>query len=133
MIRKLNHVGIAVESIAAARGFYEDVLGLPFEGMEEVPDQKVRVAFFRCGEVRIELLEPLSPDSPIAKALESRGPGVHHLAFETEDIDAELARLNEQGVRLVDSSPRAGAHHTRIAFLHPKASGKVLTELTQPR
>lgn len=131
MISKLNHIGIAVQSIEEARPLYEQALGLPFQGIEEVPSQKVRVAFFGCGEVRIELLEPTAVDSPIAVALAKRGPGLHHLAYETDDIEVELARLSEQGVRLIDESPRPGAHGTRIAFLHPKGTGKVLTELTQ--
>ena len=131
MIRKINHIGIAVHSIDEARPFYEEVLGLAFEGMEEVAEQKVRVAFFACGELRIELLEPTSDDSPISRALASRGPGVHHLAYEADDIEAELQGMKDRGVRLVDETPRRGAHGTRIAFLHPKASGRVLTELTQ--
>lgn len=132
MIRKVNHIGIAVESIAQARPFYEQTLGLECLGEEEVADQKVRVAFFACGELRIELLEPTSPDSPVAKALAARGPGVHHVAYETDDLAAELARLKAQGVSLIDQQPRRGAHHTQIAFLHPRDTGKVLTELTQP-
>lgn len=132
MINKINHIGIAVESIEQARPFYEQTLGLPFLGSEEVVDQKVRVAFFACGEVRIELLEPTSPESPVAKALQARGPGVHHIAYETDDIAGELERLKGRGVGLVDQQPRRGAHQTLIAFLHPRDSGKVLTELTQP-
>jgi methylmalonyl-CoA/ethylmalonyl-CoA epimerase len=131
MIRKINHIGIAVESIEAARPLYEQTLGLTYSGIEEVPDQKVRVAFFACGQVRIELLEPTAPDSPVARALQERGPGVHHIAYDTDDIVRELARAKERGVRLIDAVPRRGAHGTLIAFLHPKDTGKVLTELTQ--
>ncbi len=131
MIRKLNHIGIAVASIEAARPLYEQQLGLTFEGAEIVAEQKVRVAFFQCGDVRIELLEPTAPDSPVAAFLDRRGPGVHHLAYETDDIEADLARLEQEGVRLIDRVPRKGAHGTRIAFAHPRATGGVLTELTQ--
>jgi len=132
MIGKLNHIGIAVESLAQARDFYEQVLGLPGGEIEEVPEQQVRVLFFTCGDTRIELLEPTSPDSPIARALATRGPGVHHLAYEPDDLPAERARLRERGGRVVAEQPRRGAHGTLIAFVHPKESGKVLTELTQP-
>lgn len=132
MIQKLNHIGIAVTSIEQARPLYEQQLGLAFEGEEVVAAQKVRVAFFRCGEVRIELLEPTAPDSPVAAFLERRGPGVHHIAYETNDIEGDLQRLEGEGVRLIDRVPRGGAHGTRIAFAHPRSTGGVLTELTEP-
>ena len=132
MPKKISHIGIAVESIDAALPFYRDVLGLEFEGVEVVAEQKVKVAFLAIGESRIELLEPTAPDSPVAKFLEKNGPGIHHLAFQVEGLQERLAGLKGQGVRLIDESPRLGAHHTRIAFLHPKASGGVLTELCEP-
>jgi methylmalonyl-CoA/ethylmalonyl-CoA epimerase len=132
----LNHIGIAVRSLDAHRDFYERVLGATWEGTEEVPSQKVRVAFYRIGPaddgVRLELLEPTDDDSPVAKFIEKRGEGVHHLAYTVADIDARLRELREHGVRLIDETPRTGAHHTRIAFLHPKGSAGVLTELVQP-
>ena len=131
MPKKISHIGIAVESIDAALPFYRDVLGLEFEGVEVVAEQKVKVAFLVIGESRIELLEPTAPDSPVAKFLEKSGPGIHHLAFQVEGLEERLAGLKGQGVRLIDESPRLGAHHTRIAFLHPKASGGVLTELCE--
>ena len=132
MPKKISHIGIAVESIDAALPFYRDVLGLEFEGVEVVAEQKVKVAFLVIGESRIELLEPTAPDSPVAKFLEKSGPGIHHLAFQVEGLEERLAGLKGQGVRLIDESPRLGAHHSRIAFLHPKASGGVLTELCEP-
>lgn len=131
MPQKISHIGIAVNSIEEAAPFYRDVLGLEFEGTEVVAEQKVKVAFFAVGESRIELLEPTGPDSPVAKFLDKHGPGIHHLAYEVSNLDQRLAALREQGIRLVDETPRGGAHNTRIAFLHPKASGGVLTELCE--
>jgi len=132
MPKKISHIGIAVTSIDEALPFYTEVLGLEFEGTEVVEEQKVKVAFLAIGESRIELLEPTAPDSPVAKFLEKHGPGVHHLAYQVEGLEERLAALKGQGVRLIDETPRTGAHHTRIAFLHPKASGGVLTELCEP-
>ena len=129
--KKINHIGIAVHSLDASIPFYRDQLGMNFEGMEEVPDQQVRVAFLQVGESRIELLEPTSENSPVAKYLEKKGEGIHHIAYEVEDIAATLESMKEQGVRLIDEAPRHGAHDSLIAFLHPKASGGVLTEICQ--
>lgn len=130
-VKKVNHIGIAVESIADYVKFYEDCLGLTIDGEEEVAEQKVKVAFLTVGETRLELLEPTAEDSPVQKFLESKGPAVHHLAFDVDDIEAELARLKALGVRLIDEKPRRGAHGTKIAFIHPKESKGVLVELTQ--
>ncbi len=134
--RAVNHLGIAVKSLAAQRAFYEGILGARFEGEEVVPEQRVKVAFYALGgpdsPVRLELLEPTSPDSPIAAFIEKRGEGLHHVAYTVDDLPARLAALKAGGVRLIDEAPRAGAHHTRIAFLHPKASMGVLTELCEP-
>ena len=132
MPKKISHVGIAVASIEEATPFYRDVLGMEFEGTEVVAEQKVKVAFFAVGESRIELLEPTADDSPVAKFLEKNGPGVHHVAYEVADLEQRLNALKAEGVRLIDESPRTGAHNTRIAFMHPKASGGVLTELCEP-
>lgn len=132
MTRLINHIGIAVKSLEAALPFYRDVLGMPFEGVEEVAEQKVKVAFLGVGESRIELLEPTSPDSPVAKFLEKNGEGIHHIAYQVDDIVETLSRLKASGVRLIDENPRHGAHHSLIAFLHPKATGGVLTEICQP-
>lgn len=132
MLKKISHIGIAVASIEQAAPFYRDVLGMEFEGTEVVAEQKVKVAFFAVGESRIELLEPTADDSPVAKFLDKNGPGVHHVAYEVVDLEQRLAALKAEGVRLIDEAPRTGAHNTRIAFMHPKASGGVLTELCEP-
>lgn len=132
MTNKINHIGIAVKSLEASLPFYRDTLGMTFEGDEVVAEQKVKVAFLAVGESRIELLEPTADDSPVAKFLEKNGEGVHHIAYEVEDLIAALAGLQQDGVRLIDETPRCGAHGTSIAFLHPKATGGVLTELCQP-
>jgi len=131
MTGKINHIGVAVKNLEVSIPFYRDVLGMKFEGTEEVAEQKVKVAFLAVGESRIELLEPTSPDSPVAKFLEKNGEGIHHVAYQVEDLDATLERLRNDGVRLIDERPRRGAHGARIAFLHPKATGGVLTELCQ--
>ena len=131
MTKKINHIGVAVKSIDAATPFYRDVLGMTFEGTEVVAEQKVKVAFFSVGESRVELLEPTADDSPVAKFLEKNGEGTHHVAYEVDDLAATLEKLKAAGVRLIDEVPRCGAHGTKIAFLHPKASGGVLTELCQ--
>lgn len=131
MLTKINHIGIAVPSLEAALPFYRDNLSMPFAGIEEVAEQKVRVAMLQIGESKIELLEPTSPESPIAKFLEKNGTGIHHIAYETADVEAAIAKLKAEGARMVDDVPRNGAHGTRIAFIHPKSSGGVLTELCQ--
>lgn len=132
----VNHIGIAVRSLEAQRDFYERVLGARFEGVQTVADQKVRVAFYALGApdnpVRLELLEPMSPDSTIAQFIEKRGEGLHHIAYTVEDLPARLQSLKASNVRLIDEVPRPGAHGSSIAFLHPKASMSVLTELCQP-
>ena len=132
MTGKINHIGIAVKNLEASLPFYRDTLGMTFEGDEVVAEQKVKVAFLAVGESRIELLEPTAADSPVAKFLEKNGEGVHHIAYEVADLTAALADLQRDGVRLIDEKPRSGAHGTSIAFLHPKATGGVLTELCQP-
>jgi len=131
MLQKINHIGIAVQSLDATLPFYRDALGMVFKGEEEVAEQKVKVAMLQVGESKIELLEPTSPDSPIAKFMEKNGPGIHHIAYEVKDIEAAIAHMKEQGARMIDEQPRNGAHGTRIAFVHPKSSNGVLTELCQ--
>jgi methylmalonyl-CoA/ethylmalonyl-CoA epimerase len=131
MTRKVNHIGIAVKSIESHIPLYRDVMGMKFEGTEVVVEQKVKVAFFSVGESRIELLEPTSPDSPVARFMEKNGEGIHHIAYEVDDLEAALDQLRRENIRLIDETPRCGAHGTRIAFLHPKATGGVLTELCQ--
>ncbi|TYO99209.1 methylmalonyl-CoA epimerase [Geothermobacter ehrlichii] len=131
MTKKINHIGIAVKSLEASIPFYRDTLGMAYEGSEEVAEQKVKVAFLAVGESRIELLEPTAEDSPVAKFIEKNGEGIHHIAYQVDDIETALAELQQQEVRLIDKVPRRGAHGTRIAFLHPRATGGVLTELCQ--
>ena len=131
MTKKINHIGIAVNSLEATIPFYRDNLGMVLDGVEEVVEQKVRVAMLQIGESKIELLEPTSTDSPVARFIEKNGPGIHHLAFEVIDIEAAIAKLIADGARMIDENPRNGAHGTRIAFVHPKSSNGVLTELCQ--
>jgi methylmalonyl-CoA/ethylmalonyl-CoA epimerase len=131
-VKAVNHIGIAVRSIEAQRPYYEGTLGALFEGTEEVPSQMVRVGFFRLGEVRLELLEPTDPTSTVAAFLEKKGEGLHHVAFTVEGIEARIAELKQAGLRMIDDAPRPGAHHMRIAFVHPKSSFGVLTELCEP-
>ena len=130
-MKKIHHIGIAVRDIGEAGRFYGSVMELERLGEETVEGQKVRVAMFRCGESRIELLEPTSPDSPVASFLEKRGPGIHHLALSTDDVARELERMKQAGVRLIDSEPRIGAGGHRIAFVHPRSTGGVLLELVE--
>lgn len=130
-IQRIDHIGIAVENLEEAMAFYRDTLGLEYLGTEEVPSQKVRVAMFAVGDSRVELLEPTCPDSPVAGFLKSRGQGVHHIAYSVSDAGEALNELLEAGVDMIDKTPRPGAGGTRIAFIHPRASGRVLTELCQ--
>lgn len=131
MITKIDHLGIAVKSIEEALPYYENVLGLKCEGREEVESQKVRTAFFAAGDVHLELLEPTSDDSPIARFLEKNGPGIHHIAFATDDITGQLAQAKGGGARLIHEVPFAGAADKLVAFLHPKSTFGVLTEFCQ--
>lgn len=128
---KINHLGIATKGIDEALKFWGDALGLENVHTEIVEDQKVKVAMLPIGETRIELLEPTSEDSPITKFLEKRGGGIHHIAVEVDDIEASLAKLKTQGMRLIDETPRIGAEGCLVAFVHPAASGGVLLELVQ--
>jgi methylmalonyl-CoA/ethylmalonyl-CoA epimerase len=127
----LDHIGIAVGDLAQALAFYRDALGLEVEPPEEVASQRVRAHFVPVGEAALELLEPTSPDSPIAKFIEKRGPGVHHVTLRVDDIREALARLTARGVRLIDASPREGAEGALIAFVHPASTHGVLVELKQ--
>jgi len=131
MLTKINHIGIAVKSLEISLPFYRNNLGMSFAGIETVEEQKVRVAMLQIGESKIELLEPTAEDSPVARFIEKNGEGIHHVAYEVEDVEVAIAKLAEEGVRMIDQKPRCGAHDTRIAFLHPKSSGGVLTELCQ--
>ena len=131
MIEKINHIAIAVRSLQEHIPFYRDVLNLEYRGTEVVENQKVRLAVFRVGEVQIELMEPMEPDSSISVFIEKKGEGMHHISYQVDDLDGQIAELKKKQVRMIDDEPRSGAHGSRIAFLHPKSSGKVLTELTQ--
>lgn len=131
MFKKVDHIGIAVKSIDEALKFFRDTLGLELENTEEVADQKVKIAFLPVGETHIELLEPTSPDSNVAKFLESKGEGFHHIAFNVQDVDAALTALKEKDIALIDQEPRAGGGNKRIAFIHPKGTHRVLMELCQ--
>jgi methylmalonyl-CoA/ethylmalonyl-CoA epimerase len=130
-VEKIDHIGIAVESIEEMLPYYRDGLGLEYGGEEVIEEQKVRVAFFGIGESSIELLEPTSKDSPIGKFLAKRGPGIHHVAVRVDNIKQALAQHEASGARLIDREPRKGAHNMRIAFVHPKSTGGVLVELCQ--
>ncbi len=133
MITRIDHLGIAVRSLAEAIDYYEGALGLKCGRTEEVASQKVRTAFFEVGGVHLELLEPTSPDSPIAAFLEKRGEGIHHVAFATDDVSAQLGVAREAGVRLIHETPFEGAAGKLVAFLHPKSTFGVLTEFCAPK
>lgn len=131
-ISHIEHLGIAVKSLEEAIPYYENILGLKCYSIEEVADQKVKTAFFKVGQTKIELLEPTSEDSTIAKFIEKRGEGIHHLAFAIEDgVANAFAEVEAKGVRLIDKAPRKGAEGLNIAFLHPKSTCSVLTELCE--
>ncbi|MCB9832316.1 MAG: methylmalonyl-CoA epimerase [Planctomycetes bacterium] len=133
MIEKVDHIGIAVRDLKEAVAIYESILGLELAGYETVDEQKVRVAKMHGGPDCIELLEPSSADSPIARFLEARGPGIHHICLRVDDIETTLARFKERGLRLIDEEPRIGAGGCRIAFVHPKSTGGVLIELSEKK
>ncbi len=127
----LDHIGIAVADLEAALAFYRDALGLEIQPAEDVPSQKVRVHFAPVGESSLELLEATAEDSPIARFIAKRGPGIHHLTLRVDDLGAALAELRARGVRLIDESPRRGAEGALVAFIHPASTGGVLVELKQ--
>lgn len=128
---KIDHIGIAVKSLADAVKVYEQMIGLEIAGYDEVDDQGVRVAMLSIGESRIELLEPSRVDSPIEKFMARRGEGIHHIAVRVDNIEKALERLKASGARLIDSTPRIGAHNTRVAFVHPSTTHGVLLELVE--
>ncbi len=128
-LNKIEHIGIAVKSIEEALKYYENILGLKCYAIEEVQDQKVKTAFLKIGETKLELLEATSSESPIAKFIEKRGEGIHHIAFETDKIEEALNEIKNEGIRLIDETPRKGAEGLQIAFLHPKSTNGVLTEI----
>ena len=127
----IEHIGIAVTNLTEAITYYEEVLGLRCYGIEEVPDQQVKTAFFKVGETKIELLQSTSPDGPIGAFIEKRGEGIHHIAFAVGDLTDALRHAESKGIRLIDAQPRRGAEGLNIAFLHPKSTHGVLTELCE--
>lgn len=131
MYKRLTHIGIAVKDLNKSSDVFSKLFRMDEGHTEEVQEQKVKATFFKVGEGGIELLEPTSPDSTIAKFIEKRGEGIHHLSFEVDDIDAELARLKREGFQLIDEKPRIGADGYRIAFLHPKSTNGVLIEISE--
>jgi methylmalonyl-CoA/ethylmalonyl-CoA epimerase len=124
----IEHIGIAVNNLEESIKYYEEVLGLSCYAIEEVQDQKVKTAFFMVGQTKLELLEATSDESPVAKYIEKKGPGIHHIAFAMDDVAVSLNEAADKGVRLIDQTPRAGAEGLQIGFLHPKSTGGVLTE-----
>jgi len=130
---RIDHIGIAVSDLGESLRFFRDALGLELDAPEEVPSQRVRAHFLQAGEAALELVEPTADDSPIAKYIAKRGPGIHHVALRVDDIVAALARLKARGVRLIDVTPRPGAHGSLVAFIHPSSTHGVLVELKQAR
>ena len=131
MLKRINHIAIAVNNIEEAAKFYQNVLGLNLTGVEVVAAQKTRVGFFKIGDSNIELVQPAEPDSPLVKFLETKGQGIHHICFEVDDVEAEVKAFLEKGATLIDQKPRPGAHNTKVAFVHPKSSSGGLIELCE--
>jgi methylmalonyl-CoA/ethylmalonyl-CoA epimerase len=132
MFDLIDHVGVAVEDLEGTIAVYRDRLGMAEQHREIVEDQGVEAVLLEVGPAHVELIAPLGPETPVGKYLERNGPGLHHVAYRTADIDAELQRVREAGLRLIDEEPRTGIRNSRVAFLHPKSTGGVLTELVQP-
>lgn len=129
----IEHIGIAVKNLTDSISYYENVLGLKCYAIEEVKDQKVKTAFFKIGETKIELLESTDPEGPLGKFIEKKGEGIHHLAFAVNNIESALEKAEAKGIRLIDNKARKGAEGLDIAFLHPKSTGGVLTELCEDK
>jgi methylmalonyl-CoA epimerase len=132
VLGRIDHIGVAVEDLEAAIALHEQAYGMPLVHRETVAEQGVEAVLLDVGDGHVELLRPLSADTPVGRFLATRGPGLHHVAYAVEDIEAALSTLRQRGVRLIDESPRAGIRGSRVAFLHPSASGGVLTEIVQP-
>lgn len=132
MLKKINHIAIAVKDVEASSRLFSEVLGFSGGGIEVFDNFEVKVAFFAIGDVKIELVEPLNPDGGVAKFLAKRGEGIHHIAFEVDDVAAALDHYKSKGVRLINERPEPGANDTLVAFLHPKSTGGVLMEILQP-
>ena len=131
MLKKINHIALAVDNMDDAAKFYQNCLGLELSGIETVSVQKTKVGFFQIGESSIELVQPAEPDSPLHKFLATRGPGVHHICFEVDDLEAEIKNLLEKGAAMIDHKPRPGAHNAKVAFIHPQSANGVLIELVE--
>ena len=131
IIKKIDHIGIAVNDLEKTMSIYSEILGLKCKHTETLEDQKINLATFLAGDIRIELVQPTHPDGPIAKFIDRRGEGMHHIAFQVENIDTSLKELTAKGVKLIDEKPRNGADGTRIAFIHPKDMNGVLIELVE--
>ena len=132
MLDRIDHVGVATEDLEGAIALYEGTLGMPVAHRETVESQGVEAVLLDVGDGHVELLRPLGPDTPVGKYLEKKGPGLHHVAYAVSDIDAALEKLKESGVQLIDEEARVGIRDSRVAFLHPRATGGVLTELVEP-
>jgi methylmalonyl-CoA/ethylmalonyl-CoA epimerase len=130
-VTRVDHIGIAVKSIEESKKLYTEVLGLTALGEETVEEQKVKVCFIPCGDSEIELLESTSPEGPVAKFIEAKGEGIQHMALRVDNIEAAIAEMKEKGIRMIDEKPRYGAGGAKIAFVHPKATGGILLELSQ--
>ena len=133
MLKKVNHIAIAVNNIEETALFYQNILGLNLSDIEVVIAQKTRAGFLKIGESNIELVQPAEPDSPLVKFLETKGQGIHHICFEVDDVEAEVKDFLRKGVTMIDQKPKPGAHDTKVAFIHPKSSSGVLIELCEPR
>jgi methylmalonyl-CoA epimerase len=132
MFDRIDHIGIAVEDLDGALALFETTFGMPVVHRETVEEQGVEAALLDVGENHVELLRPLGPDTPVGRFLAKRGPGIHHVAYQVTDIETALQRCKDEGLRLIDESPRTGIRQSRVAFLHPAASGGVLTEIVEP-
>jgi methylmalonyl-CoA/ethylmalonyl-CoA epimerase len=132
VLGRIDHIGVATDDLDGAVALYEDTLGMPVAHRETVESQGVEAVLLDVGEGHVEVLRPLGPDTPIGKYLERKGPGLHHVAYAVEDIDGVLNSLKEAGIELIDSEPRTGIRDSRVAFVHPRSTGGVLTELVQP-
>ena len=132
MLGRIDHIGVATDDLDAAVALYEGALGMPVAHRETVESQGVEAVLLSIGDGHVELLRPLGPDTPIGKYLDNRGPGLHHVAYAVDDIDGVLSKLKEAGIEMIDSQPRIGIRQSRVAFVHPRSTGGVLTEIVEP-
>jgi methylmalonyl-CoA/ethylmalonyl-CoA epimerase len=132
MLGRIDHIGVATDDLDGAIALYEETLGMPVAHRETVESQGVEAVLLDVGEGHVELLRPLGPDTPVGKYLEKKGPGLHHVAYAVEDIDGVLGSLKEAGIEMIDSEPRVGIRDSRVAFVHPRSTGGVLTEIVEP-